>query len=108
MRFSLLSLISVGSKPAFYDENLELQPFSVMIVFHLLQNKQKLAASGTLARSIKMFAFGHLGGSLIIFFALTLQVELDSAPGGFELEKDSGNILTVAHGTNVSFFNANK
>jgi hypothetical protein len=38
----------------------------------------------------------------------SLQVELDSSPGGFELEKDNGNILTVAHGTNVSFFNANK
>lgn len=37
----------------------------------------------------------------------TKKVELDCAAGGFELEKDSGNILTVAHGQTVSFYNAN-
>lgn len=36
------------------------------------------------------------------------QITLDSSIGGFELEKDYGDILTVAHGKAVSFYNSTR
>jgi len=38
---------------------------------------------------------------------LVKQITLDSSIGGFELEKDYGDVLTVAHGNAVSFYNSN-
>jgi len=40
--------------------------------------------------------------------SMVKKITFDSNIGGFELEKDYGDILTVAHGKSVSFYNTCK